>query len=256
MSINKPPLESLSIPEESREYFQAYLRDLEKTFQRNLEAVILFGSAARGDFIEGRSNWNVLVVVRHLSVDVIRDAGKLQKKGEKHRIVPPLILTLEELHQACPVYPLELVLIKECHVLLEGRDPFPDLQLSLEHLGWHCEREITSHVIQVRQRLIEGQARPEAIQAILILSITALLPFLRGILRVLNHSSQGTDMEVLERLPQALQYHAPGLLDALKLKRGLRGPGALEWFKVYDQYLDALTELVARVRAIRAEGRL
>lgn len=254
--MNKPPLDSLSIPEESREYFQAYLRDLEKTFQRNLEAVILYGSAARGDFIEGRSNWNLLVVVCSLSVTVIRDAGKLQKKGEKHHIVPPLLMTLEELHQSCSVYPLELLLMKESHVLLEGRDPFPDLQLSLEHLGWHCEREIRSHVIQVRQRLIEGEGRPEAIQAIMILSITALLPFLRGILRVLNHSSQGTDMEVLERLPHTLQYHSPGLLDALKLKRGLRGPGALEWFKVYEQYLDALTELIARVQAIRAEGRL
>ncbi|MGD9852141.1 MAG: hypothetical protein AB7T38_12810 [Nitrospirales bacterium] len=252
----KSPLESLSVPEESREQFQAYLRDLEKTFQRNVEAVILYGSAARGDFIEGRSNWNLLVLVRSLSVNVIQEAGKLHVKGEKHRIVPPLLMTLDELQQSCSVYPLELLLIKESHVLLEGRDPFPDLKISMDHLGWHCEREIRSHAIQVRQRLIEGEARPEAVQSIMILSITALLPFLRGILRVLNHSSQGTDLEILERLPHVLRYQSPGLIDALKLKRGLRGPGALEWLKVYEQYLDALTELIACVRKVRAEGSL
>lgn len=252
----KSPLESLSIPEESREHFQSYLRDLEKTFQRNVEAVILYGSAARGDFIEGRSNWNLLVLVRSLSVTVIQEAGKLHAKGEKHRIVPPLLMTLDELHQSCSVYPLELLLIKEHHVLLEGRDPFPDLKISLEHLGWHCEREIRSHVIQVRQRLIEGEARLEAVQSIIILSITALLPFLRGMLRVLDHSSQGTDMEILDRLPPVLHFQSTGLLDALKLKRGLRGPGALEWFKVYGQYLDALTELIACVQKLRAEGHL
>ncbi|MGE0472813.1 MAG: hypothetical protein AB7P17_04190 [Nitrospirales bacterium] len=252
----KSPLESLSIPEECLEHFQAYLKDLEKTFQRNLEAVILYGSAARGDFVEGRSNWNLLVLVRSLPVTLIQEAGKLHKKGEMLRIVPPLLMTLDELHQSCSVYPLELLLIKESHVLLEGRDPFPGLQLSLEHLGWHCEREIRSHVIQVRQRFMEGEARSEAVQSIMVLSITALLPFLRGILRVLNHSSQGTDMEILERLPHVFHYQSTGLLDALKLKRGLRGPGALEWFKVYEQYLNALMELIACVQKLRAEGRL
>lgn len=254
--MTRSPLESLSIPEESREHFEAYLRELGNTFQRNVEAVILYGSAARGDFIEGRSNWNLLVLVRSLSVSVIQEAGKLHARGEKHRIVPPLLLTLDELQQSCSVYPLELFLIKESHVLLEGRDPFPDLKISLEQLGWHCEREIRSHVIQVRQRLIEGEARPEAVQSIMILSITALLPFLRGILHMMNHSSQGTDMEILERLPQALHYHSTGLLDALKLKRGLRGPGSLEWFKAFEQYLGALTELMARVQTLRMEGRL
>jgi len=249
-----PPLDSVSLPEETREQFQEYLRAVHKTFQRNLEAVILYGSAVRGDFIQGRSNLNLLLLVGALSVPVIRQAGALHAKGGKHHIVPPLLMTLEELQRSCSMYPLEFFLIQECHLLLEGRDPFPELHIPLEHLGWHCEREINSHVIQVRQRLIEGEARSDAVQSIILLSITSLLPLLRGLLRVLNHSSRGTDMEVLERLPQVLPYHSTGLLDALKLKRGLRGPGGLEWFKVYEHYLNALTELTECLQDLRAKG--
>ena len=249
-------LEALSIPEESREQFQGYLRDLKKFFQRNVEALILYGSAVRGDFIEGRSNLNLLVVVGTLSVQVIQQAGALHAKGGKHHIVPPLLMTLDEIKRSCSVYPLEWLLMQESHVLLEGRDPFPELHIPLQSLGWHCEREINSHVLQVRQRLIEAEARPDAVQSIIILSITALLPILRGLFRVLNYSSRGTDMEILERLPQVLDYHSTGLLDALKLKRGMRGPGVLEWFKVYGQYLDALMELTGRVQDLRGKGRL
>ncbi|MDR4486848.1 MAG: hypothetical protein R3B83_04895 [Nitrospirales bacterium] len=250
------PIDSLSLPEDIHEQFQGYLRDLKKAFSRDLEAMILFGSAVRGDFIEGRSNLNLLVLVKALSMPILQRAGGIHAKGGKHQIVPPLFMTVEEMSRSCSLYPLEWMLMKESHLLLEGRDPFPELHIPMDKLGWHCEREIYSHVVQVRQRLIEGEARPEAVPSILILSITALLPLLRGLLHVLNQSSRGTDREILERLPQALQYQSTGLLDALLLKRGMRGPGAREWFKEYEAYLEALMELTARVQELRVKGQL
>jgi predicted nucleotidyltransferase len=249
-------IESLMIPEESKEFLQEYLRRLKQALRQNVEGIVLFGSVARGDFVATRSNLNVFVLCREVSGTVLREAGTVQKKWGRQLIVPPLMMTREELEQSCEIFPLEYLLIKESHILLEGRDPFPELHVSLDHLGHYCEKEVMSNFIQIRQRFLEGEARPEVVQAILILSITSLLPVLRGILRLLKQSSQGKDLEILDRCSPVLAYEMGGLSEALKIKRGLSSPGALEWLKVFERYLLALDGLRERVQALRREGRL
>ena len=64
-----PTLHSLDLPEDVRETLEKYLTQLKKAWHSDLEGALLFGSAARGDFITGRSNINILVLVRRISVD-------------------------------------------------------------------------------------------------------------------------------------------------------------------------------------------
>lgn len=248
--------ESLSIPEESKECLREYLRHMKKTFLPNPEGIILFGSAARGDFVPGRSNLNLFLVFEKVSVSLLQQGGVLHKKWGRQLIVPPLILTHRELFESCRVFPLEYYLIKESHMLLEGRDPFPELHVSLEHLGQYCEKEISSNLLQIRQRFMEGEGRPEAVQTILLLSITSLVPALRGILRLLKQPSLGTDLEILERFSKVLHYDVAGLAEALKMKRGLSSPGVLEWVKVYDRYLSSLTDLLSLLHSLILEKRI
>ena len=46
------------LPEETQKLLQAYLKDVKGVFGDQLEGMILYGSAVRGEFIPGRSNLN------------------------------------------------------------------------------------------------------------------------------------------------------------------------------------------------------
>lgn len=249
-------LHSLDFPEDVRETLEKYLTQLKKDWHADLEGVLLFGSAARGDFIAGRSNINILVIVRHLTADVLQRAGRLHRQWGKHQIVAPLMMTEEELRRSCSLFPLEYLQMQDSHVLLAGRDPFGAWQIEDRQLGWQCEQELMANLFRLRQRFVEGEGRAEAIRALLILSITAVLPCLRGLLRVLGQTSKGRDVEILERLPQALQFDSTALLEMLQMKRGMSSPGSLEWTKVYERYLHNLESLSKRVQTVRQEGRL
>ena len=248
-------LQSLDLPEEMQETLEQYLTQLRKDWGTDLEAVLLFGSAARGDFIAGRSNVNIMAIVRHLSVEVLQRAGKLHRRWGKHQIVAPLMMTQEELNRSSYLFPLEYLQIHDHHVLLAGRNPFAAWQIDTTQLGWQCEQEILVNLFRLRQRFVEGEGRTEAIQALLILSITAILPCLRGMLQVLGQTSKGRDEHILERLPHTLGFESTVLVEMLRMKRGLSSPGSLEWVKVYERYLQSLESLWTRVHTVRQEVR-
>jgi len=144
--------------------------------------------------------------------------------------------------------------MQDHHVLVAGQDPFGPGEIESKPLGWQCEQELLANLFRVRQRFVEGEGRAEAIQALLILSITAVLPCVRGLLRVLGRPSKGKDVKILECLPHALQFDATVLLEMLQMKRGMNSPGSLEWPKVYERYLQSLESLWKRVQTIRQEG--
>jgi hypothetical protein len=246
-------LPSLELPEDLRETLKQYLTQLQKDWGAELEGLLLYGSAARGDFIAGRSNFNFLVLVRALSVSGLQHAGQLHRQWGKHQIVAPLVMTQEDLSRSRDLFPLEYFLMQEHHVRLAGKDPFGAEPIDRQQLGWQCEHELLANVFQVRQRFVEGEGRAEAIRALLILSITAVLPCVRGILRVIGQQSKGKDVQILECLPHALQFEPTVLLEILQMKRGMNSPGSLEWSKVYERYLQTLEGLCKRIQAVRQE---
>ncbi|MDR4461191.1 MAG: hypothetical protein MRJ67_11840 [Nitrospirales bacterium] len=249
-------LQSLELPEDLRETLEQYLTQLQKDWGADLEGLLLYGSAARGDFIAGRSNFNFLVLVRAPSVSGLQRAGQLHRQWGKHQIVAPLVMTQEELSRSRYLFPLEYFQMQEHHVRLAGKDPFDARPIDRRQLGWQCEQELLANVFRIRQRFVEGEGRAEAIRALLILSITAVLPCVRGILRVIGQPSKGKDGQILESLPQALQFESTVLLEILQMKRGMNSPGSLEWLKVYERYLQALESLCRRVQTVRQESGL
>ena len=106
------------------------------------------------------------------------------------------------------------------HVVLAGHDPFVEFHIDRDRLAWQCEQELMANLLRLRQRFIEGEGRIEAIQALLILSIAAVLPCIRGLLHIMEQPSKGKDIEILESLPATFQFDSTTFLQILHIKRG------------------------------------
>ena len=252
MSAN-PPWTQLQ--EETHAPLRGFLRSIKK--QRSLEsqAIIVYGSAARGEFLEGYSNVNVLVVLERLTQPVLQQWSGIHKQWAREKIVAPLFLTHTDLQQSSDVFPLEYLDIKECHVLLEGRDPFPELHVDPTNLFFQCRQETHANLLRVRQCYVEGWGRIEAIQTVLPLSLTSLLPCLRGLYRLLNRPSNMKSQEVLEELQTTLSVEPSVFQEVWRLKRGLSTPGKHELPKLLERYLAGLGQLVDKVDSMKHEAR-
>lgn len=250
MSAN-PPWTQLQ--EETHAPLRGFLRSIKKQKDMKFEAILVYGSAARGEFLEGYSNINVLVVLERITQPVLQRWSGVHKQWAREKIVAPLFLTQTDLQQSSDVFPLEYLDIKECHVLLEGRDPLPELHVNQAHMFVQCRQEACANLLRVRQCYVEGWGRVEAIQTLLPLSLTALLPCLRGLYRLLGRPSNMKSPEVLDELKATLDVDPSVFLEVWRLKRGLSTPGKHELPKLLERYLAGLGQLVDRIDAMKHE---
>ena len=244
------------MPTEGNENLKGYLKAITQQLGANIQSIVLYGSLARGEYVSGRSNINLLFVMKEISGDVLQRAGDVQRKWSKERVVAPLMLTPKELNTSFDVFPLEFLDMNENHVMLEGPNPFTDFMINDQKLLAQCEQEIRGNLMRVRQRYIEGWGRIEAVHALLPISLTTLIPCLRGLYRRLGHSSKGTAESVLNQLPKNLGLEPGAFQEVWLIKQGQSTPGQKEWPRLMDRYLAALSDLVHRVETLKREGKL
>lgn len=237
------------LPEETQKILKSYVKDVAKAYGNQLEGVLLYGSAVRGEFLPGSSNLNLLLVMSSYDLAVLKKYDSIHKRWSKEQVVVPLFLTAADLQSASTTFPLEYQDIHDCHRLLWGQDPFVGLRIDTRYLVPEVLQALRGNLLRLRQRLVEGRSTEEAMTILLTLSITALLPALRGLQRLLSRPVLSHGEALLEDLESHLEVDLAGLRDALLLKRGQISAGQKEIPRLMDRYLEGLTKLVTTAEA-------
>ena len=237
------------LPDETQKLLKSYVKDTTKLYGEELEGILLFGSAVRGEFLPGRSNLNVLLVMSSYELAVLKKYDALHSRWSREQEVVPLFLTTADLQSASQAFPLEYQDILECHRLLWGQDPFVGLKIDTRYLTAEVLQGLRGNLLRLRQRLVEGRSTDEAITILLSLSITGLLPVLRGLQRLLDRPVLAQGELLLKDIESHLELDLAGLRDALALKRRHIDPGKKEIPRLMDRYLENLTRLITAVEA-------
>ncbi len=185
-------------PTEERQ-LQEVVQELQQLYHGQLVAVFLYGSAARGDFIPGRSDLNLLIVLQSTKLEDLSEAAKLFHRWNKLRIAP-LFLTSGELRDATRVFPLELADIKDSGRLLYGSNLLDAIQVEADHVRAQCRRELHARLIRLRQEYLELGDRRNALGGILTGALSSLLPAFRALLRLGGTPVPTTDAAVVEAI--------------------------------------------------------
>ena len=245
-------IEGLS--DETQKLLQTYVKEVKGVFGEQLEGLLLYGSAARGEFLPGRSNLNILLLVSSYDSAVLKQYSALHRQWSKEQIVVPLFLTEEELRMSAAVFPLEFLEIQEQHRVLGGRDPFIGFHMKADRLREAVVQGLMSHLLRLRQRYVEGGGSDDATTILLPLSIASTLPLLRGVQRLLGRPVLSQSDAVIKDVAEHLNLDLHGLMDALLLKRGQISPGPQEVPRLFDRYLQAATLLTRAVEQLPQSG--
>jgi hypothetical protein len=243
------------LPDDVRQTLRAYMADVAKLFGQSMEGVLLYGSAARGEYLPGRSNLNLVLFLSAYDLAQLGEYAKIHRRWQKEGIVVPLFLTEGELQSAADAFPLECSEIKEAHLLLKGRDPFHNLHINMRNLRTQCELEIRGNLMRLRQRFVEGGGKPETAAILMPLSLTALIPAIRGIFRVTGFRVQNASDATIADLKPGLDLDPTAFQEALSLKRGIVSPGPVEMPRMFERYYRALQDLVSKLECLEASVR-
>ena len=105
------------------------VQQLRKAFGDELRAVVLYGSAAAGEHIAKRSDYNVLVLVDALDLEHLDREAAIARAWAEGGNPPPLTLTVDEWRSSSDIFPMEYADILERHRVLYGTPPFDGIRV-------------------------------------------------------------------------------------------------------------------------------
>jgi predicted nucleotidyltransferase len=156
--------------------------DLRSTHGDNLASVVLYGSAAAGDHIELRSDYNLLIALRRIAPEDLRLAQAPMREWQRLGHPLPVYFTVEELSDAADVFPIEFYQMENARIVLYGDDPFAFLKLSDANLRHQAEYELRSKLIQLRRLYIPASVSVEKLCDLMSDSLASFAALFRAVL--------------------------------------------------------------------------
>lgn len=211
-------------------------------------SAVLYGSAARGDFVPEWSDINLMIVAETLSPDLLRALGRGLDEWRRASREPPLLITGAEWVRAVDVFPIEITDMREARQVLRGPDPVSGLRPAAADLRAALERELRGKLLRLRQGYAARAGDEAALGDLATHSTSTILVLLRGILALHDRPIPSAPLEVVSAAGSLMGMGAEGLSDVVR-HRGERGwrCGAA----VFESYLDAVARTAGFVDQLK-----
>lgn len=160
------------------------VRQLRAAYGEQLEAIVLYGSAARGEEVQGQSDLNVMVIARALHIDTLRALGQTMRAWQEAGHPPVLTFTAAEWRASADIFPMEYADILEQHRVLAGTLPLEGIQVSTQDLRLQLEQEAMGKLLRFRRSvMLVGSDHARQLE-LLRASASTLLVIFRAVLRL------------------------------------------------------------------------
>lgn len=150
----------------------------------DLEALVVYGSAVRGGYVEGRSDVDLLVVLRDDGRAGLEAIGSVLLIARTSARIESMILRGDELQRAADVFPLLFDDVRSKHALLYGEDPFSRLEIADTHRRLRIEQELREARIRLRLVLSEASLLPRRLPGAVARKVKQLRSPLHALLRL------------------------------------------------------------------------
>src|SRR5580765_8281148 len=165
-----------------KHHFDAFIDDLRTTHRKNLSSVILYGSAAAGDFVPKQSDYNILIALHKIGPEDLRNAHASIREWVRMGHPVPVYFTVSELQNAADVFPIEFSQMETARKVLYGTDVLAGLEFSDENLRHQTEYELRSKLIQLRRQYIPASASIDGLKNLMAESLTSFAALFRAVL--------------------------------------------------------------------------
>ena len=218
---------------------------LQKVYGAQLRTVLLYGSAAAGEHIPKRSDYNVLVIVDEITMQHLRTEAAVARAWGEAGNPPPLTLTLSEWRGSADIFPMEYADILERHRVLHGTLPSDGIAVDRGHLRLQVEHEAMGKLLKLRQGILAAGGSDKGQTDLLAASLSTIMVIFRAVER-LHGAVPPTDYEKLSRdVGIRVGFDAEPFTRVVRHVRGTTKIGSADVAAVMNGYLDGMYRLVA-----------
>src|ERR1700730_15910109 len=178
--------------------------DLRATHGDNLASVVLYGSAAGGDHIELRYDYNLLISLNRITPEDLRQAQAPMREWQRLGHPLPVYFTVEELSDAADVFPIEFLQMEKARVVLYGKDPFESVVVTKRDLRRQTEYELRSKLILLRRHYISASGSSQKLSELMRTSLTTFAKFFRPVITLRGQDPPVTRVDTVRAIVRLL----------------------------------------------------
>jgi hypothetical protein len=235
-----------------QEALSGLVDDLRATHGANLASVVLYGSAAAGDQIELRSDYNLLIALNRITPEDLRQAQAPMREWQRLGHPLPVYFTVEELSDAADVFPIEFHQMANARVVLFGRDPFEFVKLSDENLRHQTEYELRSKLIQLRRLYIPASVSIEKLCDLMSDSLSSFAALFRAVLLLHGQDAPIAKADCVRATAQLLKLDPTSFEQIFQFRSGANLPSSeKEANELFGSYLFQIEQVVEAVDELR-----
>ena len=232
------------LPEEIRKKIRKYSQQLLKIHGDNIVSIFIYGSATGRNYIPGKSDVNMAVILKSLQFSDLKKSLKLVSSGISKRIAAPLMLTVRHMQTSTDVFPAEFLEMKDNYRLLYGQDLLKDLPIDESNIRLQCEQQLKGKLIRIREAYLEIGLRKKGIDALLKESLNSLFPIFRGLLRLKTAQMPSTAKEeIINSLGKNFGIDPAVFLAILRDKKADNKIGSQDVEPFFEKYIREIGKL-------------
>ncbi|HEY4217522.1 MAG TPA: nucleotidyltransferase domain-containing protein [Gemmatimonadaceae bacterium] len=227
---------------------------LRAAYGSELRAVVLYGSAAAGQHIAKRSDYNVLVIVDGLDPQHLIAASATSRAWSDAGNPAPLTLTTAEWRGSSDIFPMEYADILDRNKVLFGTLPLDGVQVDRKDLRLQVEQEAMGKLLKLRQGVLASGNDPKRQLELLAASASAIMIIFRAVLRLHGDQPQA-DNAALGAAVGALAGFDPAPFQ--RVVRHVRNESTLQASDapgVLAGYLSGMERLVSYLDSYQADS--
>jgi len=228
---------------------------LRSAYGAQLASVVLYGSAAAGEHIPRKSDYNVLVLLGRIDAGALAAASAMARAWRDAGNPPPMTMTVDEWRHSADVFPMEYADILERHRVLHGTAPFDGITVSLDHLRLQLEQQVMGKLLQLRQGALlagtDGKRQVELISA----SLSTIMVLFRAVLRLKGEQPPVDNAAIAERVATLAGFDAAPFTRAVRHQRREQKIDAGDAGAVLVQYLSGVERLDAYLDTFTTQER-
>lgn len=216
---------------------------LRAAFGTELHAVVLYGSAAAGEHLPKKSDYNVLVLVESLDATRLVAASAAVKAWSDAGNPAPLTLTMHEWHGSADIFSMEYADILERHKVLFGNFS-TEVRVDPAHLRLQLEHEAMGTLLQLRRGALAAGNDAKSQLALLEDSASTVMVVFRAVVRLRGEVPPTDNVELVSKVASVADLDAAPFARVVRHKRGesvLRSPEVAD---TLAGYLTGMQQLV------------
>jgi hypothetical protein len=220
---------------------------LRQAFGDSLVSVVLYGSAAAGDYDPKFSDLNVLVVLSEITSAGCSHAQELFRWWREQGNPSPLLLTESELAGAVDCFPIEFADIRRHHRLLHGKDVATALPFDDRHYRAQLEHDLRAGLFRLRQKAVGAWSDPDLLRRLVADSVSTFCVLFRHALALYGVDAPPARRDVILRARDQFGIDPLPFERLLELRRQALKPRDVDPHGLLAPYLAGISAVIDAV---------